>query len=110
MNKENAQSLRLENENNKLLCQGFVQIHFAPAPGTVKEKDFEKLYVVRKDGEDIFLKLESFVRVPFSHIGSIATIPATGLDSFTWAKQWMEKYPKTNMDTEMAVYCYQRAQ
>ncbi len=104
----NARPLKITNENNKLCCTGFIQIHFAPPEGTVLEKDFEQIYVIKKDDEDVFVKLVGFARVHFQFIGTVVTITACGLESDDWKKMWLEKYPETKPETEMAVYCYQR--
>jgi len=103
-----AQPLNLLNDNNKLACEGFNQIHFAPPHFAIKESDFEKIYCIKKDGEEIFVKLVDFLRIEFQHIGSVFTIPAAGMQSDEWAKEWVKKYPKTKPDTEMAIYSYLR--
>lgn len=103
-----AKPLTLTNENNRLNCDGFIQIHFAPAHGSVRESDFDKIYSVNHDGAQLFLKLIDFKRTTFENIGSVYTIPSTGMTGDAWAKQWLKKYPKTKPDTEMAIYCYQR--
>ncbi len=100
--------LKLANDNNKLACNGFIQLHFAPPQGTVHEKDFDKLYVVNQNDENIFVKLVSFARIPFDLIGTVLTIPATGVESDVWREKWLQKYQDTKPETEMAVYCYQR--
>ncbi|HEX8315681.1 MAG TPA: hypothetical protein VF609_11840 [Flavisolibacter sp.] len=101
--------LNLEDVNNKLQCFGFTVIHFAPPKGSIKTEDFNRLYLVkREDGKSTIVKLVDFARMPFGRIGSLLTIPATGLLANVWREQWRRKYPATTDDTEMAVYCYIR--
>lgn len=97
--------LKIDNDNNKLQCNGFLQVHFAP-PAPISEEKFNITYLINTDGASIFVKLDSFIRIRFWQISSIYTIPGYGIDSFDFKKQFKEKYPKTNDETEMAVYCY----
>ena len=101
-------SLTLANDNNKLLCNGFIQIHFAPEEGSIREGDFNRVYQVKVADEMIEVKLVDFTRLLFEQIGTILTIPATGLTAEAWKVQWLKKYPATVWYTKMAVYCYER--
>lgn len=110
--------LKIENDNNKLQCEGFLQIHFAPPVNgfdpsgqfkiAIKEESFNTTYMINVNGEDIFVKLDCFTRIKFWQISSIYTIPGYGVDSFDFKKMFKEKYPNTNDETQMAVYCYLR--
>ena len=103
-----TKKLKISNDNNKLACSGFLQIHFAPDHGSVKEEDFGRTYLVQHDGKSILVKMVDFARIRFDRIGSILTIPATGKDWKAWREDWLKKYPRTRPDTEMGVYCYVR--
>lgn len=102
------QPIKITNQNNKLDCYGFVQIHFAPPHGTIREHDFQKIYFVRHNQQDIFLQLVDFLRVPFKDVSTVFTVPATGMQADDWRRDWVEKYPQTDDTTEMAIYCYVR--
>jgi hypothetical protein len=99
--------LKLKNDNNKLACQAFVVIQFAPQ-GSVRDSDLYNTYLVKTAAGDIYCQLVDFIRIPFSKISSLITLPAAGIESREWCKKWKEKYPSTTADTEMGVYCYMR--
>ena len=99
--------LYLNNDNNRLLCEAFLQLHFCP-PKPVTESDLSQVYIVPVDGEEIYIQMTGLIRVPFDQISSLMTIPAAGLESFEWKKRWLETYPATNDNTMMAVYMYRR--
>lgn len=99
---------KIKNENNKLACSGFLQIHFAPERGTVREKDFDQLFVVTHEEKDVLVKCIDFVRIRFDNISNVLTIPACGMLHADWQKAWLEKFPQTKPETEMAVYSYLR--
>lgn len=101
-----AVKLAIENENNKLHCNAFVQI--GPAPGVFKASSFDKLYVTRVGEEDHFYKLVDFIRVDYKDIGSVFTIPSSGLESFAWHYQYKQDHPDVTDDTKMAVYFFQK--
>ena len=105
---DNTKELKIANNNNKLFCDAFIEIHFAPPRETITAKDFEKIYVVQKGEESIFVQLTSFTRVEFRNLSSILTMPAMAMESHEWRAYWLNKYPNTKADTEMAVYCYKR--
>lgn len=98
--------LKIANSNNKLACAGFIDINFAPPHEKVKEKDFETIYAVQVNDKTILVRMVDFIRLPFYWIGSAFTIPATGLNSDEFKYHWLQRYPDTKADTEMAVYCY----
>lgn len=102
-----AKRLLLKNDNNRLHCLAFTQLHFAP-PVAIRESDLSQVYVVNVDNGEVFLKMVDLVRVPFEHISSVHTIPAAGKQSDEWKKDWLKLYPSTNANTMMAVYMYQR--
>lgn len=101
-----ATKLAIANENNKLHCNAFVQI--GPEPGMFTEKSFDKLYCIRVDDEDRFYKLVDFIRMRLIDIGSVITIPATGLESHAWRYQYKHDHPEATDETKMAVYFFQR--
>ena len=108
--------LQIENSNNKLQCQGFVHISFAPPVSyfdrqgnyvvPIKESSFDQVYLIKHEEKEIFVKLINFTRLKFWQISCVDTIAGYGLDSFDWKKQFKEKYPDCDEETEMAVYCY----
>ena len=103
-----TKKLSIPNENNKLLCDGFVHIQFAPPHETVREADFNEVYEIDVDETVARFQLVDFLRLPFNSIGSAFTVPATGMRSDEWRDKWIERYPKTERDTELAVYCYKK--
>lgn len=114
----NAKPLKIENENNRLDQQEFSVIHFAPArahfdshgelvPG-VRQKDFDRVYVVQHQGKDLYVKLKDFLRIPFKKISNGYTQQSCGQDAYFWKFDFMTKYPKTTNETEMAIYYYER--
>lgn len=98
--------LAIENENNKLHCHAFVQI--GPAPGIFKEESFDKIYSIRVGEEDQFYKLVDFIRIDFKDIGSVFTIPASGLESLAWRFQYKKANPDVQPDTKMALYFFMK--
>ena len=118
LTKDTAQQLAVENSNNILGCDGFVQVHFAPpvaglnkegifiAP--ITEESFNKIYVIKRGEESVFVRLDSFVRLKFWQISSIYTIPGYGIESHLWKQKFKERYAEVSDDTDMAVYCYLR--
>lgn len=116
----NAKPLKVANDNNKLQQKEFIVIHFAPArahfnrqgdfvPG-VLEKDFDRVYVIEDNGMQIFVKLNSFLRLPFKDISSWYTQLCSGQDAYFWKFDFMTKYPQVTNDTELAVYYYERVE
>jgi hypothetical protein len=99
--------LKLRNDNNKLACDAFLVIQFAPI-GPVKDSDLYSTHLVKTKDGDIYCQLVDFLRLPFSKISSLITLPAAGVESREWCKKWKEKYPSTTDDTEMGVYYYKR--
>lgn len=108
MQRENTIPLTLANDNNRLNCFGFIQIHLAPPKESVKAEDFQRVFYVKDGDNELYVKLVDFARVKFSDIGSVLTIPASGFESHVWKQMWLQRYPQTTNDTELAVYCYQR--
>lgn len=101
--------LSIKNSNNKFQCEAFLDINFAPPPGTViRDSDDDKIYLIKNGEEEIFVKLVDFASCTFNQISTLHTIAATGQDCFEWAVDWLKKYPKTTMETAMAIYCYRR--
>jgi len=103
----NPKKLFLQNDNNKLACNCFLQIHFAP-PRRVAESEMSQVYSIEYNGENLLLEMAGMIRLPFSSIGSVFTLPATGKESQQWSKEWKDQYPSTTDATSMAVYMYRR--
>lgn len=99
--------LFLQNDNNKLACNCFLQIHFAP-PRRIAESELSQVYVTDHDGKDIILEMADMIRLPFSQLGNVFTLPATGKESDAWQADWKKQYPLTEDNTAMAVYMYRR--
>ncbi len=99
--------LYLNNDNNRLRCDAFIQLHFAPMK-QITESDFSQTYVLKVDNEDVFVRMVDMVRIPFDQVGSVLTLPASGKESAEWRKDWLKTYPTTNANTMMAVYMYKR--
>lgn len=100
--------LNITNENNKLQCDCFFVLDFAPPKETLREEHFEKTYLVKHDGKDIYMQLQHFWRIPFAKMSSLYTIPATGIGVIEWQQMWLNKNPKTTEDTEIGIYCYKK--
>lgn len=112
-----AKPLAIENENNKLACDHFIQINLAPPPpevqpdGSVKAyittKTFEQVFVIDQPTEKLYVLLVDLFRLFFSEISSAHTFQASGLSVFDWIDKFREKYPKVTDSTPMAIYFYQ---
>ena len=112
----NAKPLKIENENNKLLQDEFTQIHFAPPRacfkkdgtyrGTFIESDFNQVFVITCNEQQIFVKLKDFTRILFKDICNRYTQACSGRDAYHWKFDFMTKYPTTTNETEMAIYTY----
>lgn len=103
----NPKRLVLQNDNNKLACSCFLQIHFAP-PRRISESELSQVYEVDYNGDILLVEMAGMVRMPFSSISSVFTLPATGKESEQWRKEWNKQYPSTTDATSMAVYMYRR--
>ena len=99
--------LPLKNYNNCLACDAFVYIHFAPA-GSIPEKDLEKIYYTKNGDQEFYSQIVDVQRFKFSRMPSLATFQATGMEGLEWCKWWLEQFPNTQEDTEMAVYYYKK--
>ena len=115
----NAKPLKIQNLNNKFDQDEFIEIHYAPPRasfnkdgvyrGVFLESDFENtVYVIDNNGSPVFVKLTGFARVLFKNLLNEETQAAAGLNSYYWRCQFMMKYPKTTMDSEMAIYYYKK--
>ena len=103
----NVQELKLKNYNNCHACDAFVYLHFAPSQ-PVTDKDFEKTYLVKHEGEDFFVMLVDFLRFKFEMAPSICTIPATGMEGEEWRTWWLTQHPQTKADSDMCAYFYKK--
>lgn len=99
--------LYLNNDNNRLHCDAFLQLHFAPVR-RITESDYSQTYLIKVNEEDVLVRMVDMVRIPFDQVGSVITLPATGKESEQWRKDWLKTYPTTNENTMMAVYMYKR--
>lgn len=106
---ENVQPLKLKNFNNSLACNAFIYIHFAPAK-EITDADMDKVYLVKNEGEEFFVKLVDFLRFYFHAAASIITLPATGLEAQDWKKEWLHQHPNTKVDTVMCAYYYKKVE
>lgn len=102
-----AKKLFLANDNNRLQCDAFTQVHFAPEQ-PIRESDMSRLYVVRINDVDVFLQMVDLIRIPFKNIGSLVTLPASGKESAEWKRDFLKLYPSTTDETPMAVYMYRK--
>ena len=102
-----AKELKLQNSNNRLACDAFLQIGLAPAEPLI-EADFNKLYKCNNDGKEFYFKLVDLMKLEFKNIGGIITLPSTGLEAHEWRKQWKERYPDTTDNTMLCVYYYKK--
>ncbi len=113
-----AKKLVIKNENNKLQQKEFIQIHFAPPRaafnnqglyrGTFIESDFNQVFVITDNDQQIFVKLIDFTRIKFSEILNSYTQKCSGRDAYSWKFDFMTRFPKTTNETEMAIYYYER--
>lgn len=115
-----ARPLKIENENNKLDQLEFIQLHFAPPRAGfnkqgefvkgVIEADFNRIYVIKHNGANLFIKLTDFTRIKFADISNSYTMMCSGMTSYNWKVDFMTRYPATTNDTEMAIYHYERVE
>ena len=102
-----AKLLNIPNHNNCLACDAFLQINFAPE-GSIPESSMEKIYFVKHEGNEMYLKLIDMLRISFSNITSTITLPATGKEAHEWREWWLQNNPDTKADTKMAVYYFKK--
>lgn len=100
--------LKMLNVNNRLNCDGFIQLGMAPPHETIREKDFEKIYHIRFDGKEIFVVLVDFLRLKFDQVSDIFTIPAEGINAAEWKNKFLKSHPSASKETEIAVYCWKK--
>ena len=100
-------SFRLVNQNNKLLCQAFVVINFAPKD-PLTSKDMLQVFSIQYDGGNFLAHLVNVIEKTFLEINDCYTLPATGMREGEWRRDWMRKNPDTTDDTKLAVYYYQK--
>ncbi len=101
--------LPIENENNKLQCNVFFEINFAPtAAQPLLDWHFEKDYLIKIDDHLKTVNLVNFWRVPFKNMHDWVTIAATGLPAPQWKFAWKELHPETTDETQMGIYCYMK--
>jgi hypothetical protein len=99
--------LVVPNDNNKLACNLFSVINYAPKRLIGKE-EFGNVYEIKQDdGSCVYVHCIKIQRLSFIGIADENTMPATGMDEFTFKAQWMEKHPDTVHTTPMAIYYYQ---
>jgi hypothetical protein len=102
----NPKPLPLQNLNNKLLCQAFVEINLAP-----KEKFEEKhrqLRFVLPNGA--IVQLLDVQVLSYQAISDIYTIPATGMQEGDFRRWWEKSNPGVTDDTLMGIYYYRRSE
>ncbi len=107
--KKETKELPLKNLNNCLACDAFVYITFAPAK-TLSEIDLEKIYYTKNGNEEFYSQIVDIIRFDFERMPSIATLPATGMESHEWRQWWLQQYPDTKPDTKLAVYYYKKTE
>lgn len=115
---ETYRELKILNENNKLQCDYFIQITLAPPPADFNkqgiyraafiEADFEKVFVIPNGEESVYAKLLTFTRVRFDRLHDTDTLLASGKTAIEFQLEFLKRYPDTMIDTEMAIYCYQK--
>lgn len=102
-----TKELPLKNLNNCLACDAFVYITFAPSK-SLSETDLEKIYYTKNGEHEFYSQIVDILRFDFSRMPSIATLPATGMESHEWRRWWLEQYPETKEDTLLSVYYYKK--
>jgi hypothetical protein len=114
--------LAIENANNKLACNFFSHIHFAPRksgyrnigqeskllPGDITEDTFNKVFLIKNNDTEVLVQLHDFRRLTFQEISSSDTLLASGMMQNEWKSKFITKYPHVNNETEMAIYFYAR--
>jgi hypothetical protein len=105
--KAKAQELKLKNYNGCFGCDAFVYIHFAPGR-LLTDEDLQKIYYTSIGDGEMYLQIVDVLRFYFKDTPSIATLPATGMESHEWKPWWLSQHPETKPDTEMCVYYYKK--
>lgn len=102
--------LVLENGNNCLALDVFLQINVAPPRSRLPhyEQIADQLYVVEHEGNQVFVRLIEIWFLKFREISSIDTLMVSGLRSGEWKLRFLEKHPETTEESEMAIYCYKK--
>ncbi len=101
-------TLKIDNENNKLACDVFTVIHFAPPVQDnqlVHGHMLGKRYLVNNEFE---VELLHYEMMPLIHLESVHTLACSGLLVLDWQVKFITRFPKTDHLTKMAIYCYSK--
>ncbi len=105
---EQVKELLIENENNKFSCKFFCQITLAPPSDGFVPDLIGKTFVIKHNGQSLFVRLKTYTTETFDMVFSAYTLPCCGLDEWEWKKRFLEKYPDTTNKTKIGIYCYER--
>lgn len=100
----NPKKLHLENYNNKLQCDAFVEINFAPKT-KFETKHTLQPYVLPNGA---IVKLIDVYLIKFDALTDVYTLPAMGMRAGEFWRWWWQSYPDTTEDTMMGIYFYKR--
>jgi hypothetical protein len=100
--------IKIENRNNVLATDGFVVITFIEKESVPESDLLNMQYTCPLLPEGVTLKIIDFLRVDFKDLCSLMTLPATALEAYDFKMEWLQKYPKTEPRTKMAVYYYKK--
>lgn len=86
-----------------------VDITQAPAHPIPESKLKDTFFVITwEDGTRATYQCIDLIRVSLQNLTSLTTCLSHGMESFEFVKAWLEKYPKHNLSTEMAIYFYKK--
>jgi hypothetical protein len=107
--KMKTRQLKMVDQVGKKHCTCFVEISQAP-PQPVHESDLQQTVfnIIWEDGSKGNYQCIDLIRVSLQNLTSLTTFLSHGLESFDFVKAWLDKYPKQELTTEMAIYFYKK--
>ena len=98
------------NFNNKLTCESFVHITFAPV-NLIPEHLLEQPMLITVADNDS-LKIEvitlDLCRLKLKDLRSHHTLPSHGMLCYEFIDWWRIKYPNSSEETDMAIYYHKQ--
>jgi hypothetical protein len=100
--------LTIENENNKFSCKVFCHITLAPPKDGTATEIVGRKFLIQDGDKKIYVRLIDFTVEKYLLMESTCTLPCSGLDVWEWRKKFKTKFPDTNNETRIGIYCYER--
>lgn len=99
------------NFNNKLGCEVFLHISFAP-PSPLPESHIKNTLIEIRTADESFppvtVELIDICRVPLGNIHSMASLASHAMDYHEFYNWFCDQYPLAGCNTPVAVYYYKK--